>query len=114
MHLGEDVLVPDVAGWRRERMPRLPDTAAIGIAPDWVCEILSPSTAALDRANKMPIYARARVGHIWLIDPGPRTLETYRLRDAAWTLIETFRGDAKVRAEPFDEIEIDLGGLWAD
>ncbi len=114
LHLREDVLVPDVAGWRRERMPKLPESAGIEVAPDWVCEILSPSTAALDRANKMPLYARERIGHTWLIDPGPRTLETYRLSGATWTLIATFKDDAKVRAEPFEAIELNLGSLWAD
>src|SRR5437762_2790090 len=75
LHLHVDVLVPDLAGWRRERMPAVPDAPAFELAPDWVCEVLSPSTAAIDRAEKMPIYGRERVGHLWLIDPAARTLE---------------------------------------
>jgi Uma2 family endonuclease len=114
LHLHADVLVPDVAGWRRERMPKIPDAPAIDVPPDWVCEILSPRTAALDRANKMPIYARERVSHLWLVDPAPRTLETYRLGDGAWILLGTFKDDARVRAQPFEAIEFELADLWAD
>ena len=114
LHLRGDVVVPDVAGWRRERLPKVPDSASIALPPDWVCEVLSPSTAAVDRASKMPIYSREGVGHIWLIDPMPRTLETYRLLDAGWTLLATFRDDALVRAAPFESIEFALADLWAD
>jgi Uma2 family endonuclease len=79
LHLHGNMLAPDVAGWRRERMPQIADTAAFELAPDWVCEILSPSNAATDRTAKMPSYARERVGHSWLVDPATRTLEVYRL-----------------------------------
>jgi Uma2 family endonuclease len=113
LHLHGDVLVPDLAGWRRERMPELPDAAAFELAPDWVCEVLSPATAATDRAGKMPIYARERVGHVWLVDPIARTLEAYRLAGDRWTLTGTWRDDAKLHVEPFDAIELELGGLWA-
>ncbi len=75
LHLGPDVLVPDLAGWRRERMPVFPDVAACELAPDWGCEILSPGTAKLDRTIKLPIYARERVSHAWIIDPNEKTLE---------------------------------------
>jgi len=113
LHLHGDILVPDLAGWRRERMPELPDASAFELAPDWACEVLSPSTAATDRAEKMPIYAREQVGHVWLVDPIARTLEACRLEHGRWLLLGTWRDDAKVRAEPFDAFELDLAGLWA-
>ncbi len=115
LHLGADVLVPDLAGWRRTRLPRVPmDQASIALAPDWVCEVLSPSTQALDRADKMVVYAREGVAHAWLVDPLARTLEVYRLEAAGWLRVAVHRDDARVRAEPFDAIEIDVGVLWAD
>jgi Uma2 family endonuclease len=115
LHLGDDVLVPDLAGWRRERMPELPNTSAFELAPDWVCEVLSPSTAALDRAEKLPIYAREGVRHAWLVDPAVKTLEVLRLegRGPHWLLVGIWSGDGGVRAEPFDAIELELGALWA-
>jgi Uma2 family endonuclease len=113
LHLHGDVLVPDLAGWRRERMPEVPNAPAFELAPDWTCEVLSPSTAAVDRAEKMPIYARERVANLWLVDPVTRTLEAYRLEASRWLLLGTWRDDAKVRVEPFDAVELDLGGLWA-
>ena len=109
------MLVPDLAGWRRTRLPRVPmDQASIALAPDWVCEVLSPSTQALDRADKMVVYAREGVAHAWLVDPLARTLEVYRLEAAGWLRVAVHRDDARVRAEPFDAIEIDVGVLWAD
>jgi Uma2 family endonuclease len=114
LHLTSDVLVPDVAGWRREHMPSLPETSYFALAPEWVCEILSPSTEALDRAEKMPIYARAGVGHAWLVDPLLETLELFVLgADQRWVLSEVHRGHRTVRAEPFEAIELELGVLWA-
>ncbi|MBK6696423.1 MAG: Uma2 family endonuclease [Myxococcales bacterium] len=113
LHLREDVLVPDLGGWRRERMPEMPNTAAFTLAPDWACEVLSPSTGAIDRAEKVPIYAREHVSHVWLVDPIERYLEILRLDGATYRLVATFYGDAKVRAEPFDAIELDLSALWA-
>jgi Uma2 family endonuclease len=113
LHLHGDILVPDYAGWRRERMPEVPDAAAFELSPDWVCEVLSPSTAATDRAEKMPIYARERVPHVWLVDPLARTLETYRLENGRWLMLGTWRDDARVRAEPFESHELELGALWA-
>ena len=113
LHLGLDVVVPDLAGWRRETMPEVPDVAACTIAPDWACEVLSPSTAGKDRGKKMPIYARERVAHVWLVDTTPRTLEVFRLDGDTYRLIAAFEGDARVRAEPFDAIELDLSVLWA-
>ena len=113
LHLHGDVLVPDLAGWRRERMPELPDAAAFELAPDWTCEVLSPSTAASDRAEKMPIYARERVANVWLVDPIARTLEAFRLEGDRWLLLGTWRDDAKVRVEPFEVFELELAGPWA-
>lgn len=113
LHLHGDVLVPDLAGWRRERMPELPDAAAFELSPDWICEVLSPSTEASDRAEKLPIYARERVAHVWLVDPIARTLEALYLENGRWMLLGTWRDDAKVRVEPFAQVELELSGLWA-
>ncbi|BCX88935.1 hypothetical protein MIN45_P1305 [Methylomarinovum tepidoasis] len=116
LHLGEDVLVPDLAGWRRERLPELPRTAWFELAPDWVCEILSPSTARLDRAVKMPLYAREGVAHLWLVDPDLQTLEVYVLDTAhqrpGWLLLAILEGDAEVRQPPFEAVAFSLGSLW--
>ena len=111
LHFGRNVLVPDWAGWRRRRMPRLPDTAYFPLAPDWVCEIISPSSASLDRVKKLAIYAREGVAHAWLIDPVARTLE---VESGRWTILATHAGNEVVRAEPFGEIDIELASLWAD
>lgn len=113
LHLHGDVLVPDLAGWRRDRMPELPDAAAFELAPDWICEVLSPSTEATDRADKLPIYARERVAHVWLVDPVSQTLEALRLENGRWMLLGTWRDDAKVQVEPFAAVELELGVLWA-
>lgn len=112
LHLGSDVVVPDLAGWRRTRMPELPDAAAFELAPDWICEVLTPSSAAIDRAEKMPIYARENVGFVWLVDPIARTLEGLRLEAGRWVVLGTWRDDAKLRVEPFDAVEIELAVLW--
>lgn len=114
IHLGENVLVPDLAGWRRERMPGVPNAPFVTLAPDWVCEALSPSTATIDKAEKLPIYAEHRVAHAWLLDPALRTLEVLRLENGRWSIVMTHHDDAKVRAEPFDAFELDLAVLWAD
>lgn len=114
LHLGSDVLVPDLAGWRRDRLPVLPAEPFIKLAPDWVCEVLSASTAKTDRADKLPIFARESVGHAWLVDPMQRTLEVLRLEASHWVLLGVFKDDALVRAEPFDAFELHLGTLWAD
>ena len=116
LHLGPepDILVPDLAGWVRERLPTAPRAAFIALAPDWVCEVLSPSTEDIDRADKLPIYGREKVRHVWLVDPGVRTLEVLRLDGASYRIVATWRKDAVVRAEPFDAIELHLSVLWAD
>jgi len=118
LHLAEDIVVPDVAGWRRARMPRVPMEAAfVTLAPDWVCEVLSPRTQAFDRGAKMDVYAREGVSHAWLLDPLARLLEVWRLEQGEgprWVRVATWTGDAVVRAEPFDAIELELADLWAD
>ena len=112
LHLGHDILVPDLAGWRRDQVPELPSGAFLTIAPDWICEVLSPSTASLDRVRKLRIYAREGVAHAWLVDPTARTLEVLRRDGERWILVSTHAGDETVRAEPFDAIELDLTALW--
>lgn len=111
----KEPVVPDLAGWRLERMPQLPDTACFTLVPDWVCEVLSRSTEKLDRDEKLPYSAEHGVRHVWLIDPIDKRLEVYSL-DATtkrWREVRIHHGDTTVRAEPFDAIELDLGALWA-
>lgn len=112
LHLGADVVVPDLAGWRRSRLPRWPDTAALDLAPDWICEILSPSTHRLDRIAKMPIYAREGVGHAWLVDPRAETVEVFRNEGGRWVLIQVAAGEALLQAEPFDAVAFEMGPWW--
>ncbi len=112
LHLGEDVLVPDLAGWRQERMPKPPETAYFEIRPDWVCEVLSPSTRALDQGKKRSIYAREGVSHLWFIDPEAHTLEAFELNDERWVLLDTVTGDENVSLPPFDAVQISLSDLW--
>jgi Uma2 family endonuclease len=114
LHLGADIIVPDLAGWRRERMPALPETAWFELAPDWACEILSPSTARTDRALKMPLYAREGVPLLWLVDPDAHTLEVYRLQDDGhWLRLDTLKENDPVKQPPFDAITFALESLWA-
>jgi Uma2 family endonuclease len=112
IHLAADVVVPDLAGWRRERLPSVPDEAYIAVAPDWICEVLSPSTVSIDRVKKLAIYARERVAHAWLVDPLARTVEILRLENGRWLIVATVSGLEVVRAEPFEAIELDLSLLW--
>jgi len=114
LHLGSDVLVPDLAGWRKARMPRRPATAYFQLAPDWVCEVLSPSTVQVDRAKKLSIYAREGIAYAWLVDPLAQTLEALRLDGGHWVLADTHAGDAVVRVEPFAAIDLELRLLWSD
>ena len=117
LHLGvaPQIMVPDLAGWRRERLPSIgPEMAFFTLAPDWVCEVVSPSTGKLDRARKLPLYAAFGVRHAWIVEPLLRTLEVRRLEGGRWVELGTFADDAKLRAEPFDAIELELGALWAD
>lgn len=112
LHLGEDVLVPDIAGWRREHVPELPDAAFMSVAPDWLCEVLSPGTRAHDLTDKRGIYFRERVTHLWFVDPEERTLEIQRWSEAGYVSVGAFRDEAVVRAEPFEAVEIQLAALW--
>ncbi|MBZ4419068.1 Uma2 family endonuclease [Myxococcus sp. RHSTA-1-4] len=114
LHLGDDMLVPDLAGWRRERVaaPLDPDVPFLTLSPDWVCEVLAPSTAALDRTRKLPLYARAGVSHVWLVDPVARTLEAYQRVKRGWLLTGCYESDCVVRAEPFPSSSLELASLW--
>ncbi len=115
LHLGRDILVPDLAGWRRERLPRISDEPPyFTVAPDWICEVLSPSTYRLDRIKKLRVYGREGVKHAWLLHPGERTLEILRLKSGRWTIVATHADDAVVRAEPFEAVEVDLLALWGE
>ena len=114
LHFGQDVVVPDLAGWRRERMARIPDAPWFELAPDWLCETLSPSTARIDRGRKLRIYAREGVRHVWLLDPIARTLEVLALEGHRWSIAAVHSGSGAVRAEPFAVIELDLARLWLD
>ena len=111
-HLNDDVLVPDLAGWRRKRMPELPDTAYFALAPDWACEVLSSSTRKIDLHEKRPIHAREGVDDLWLVDPIDRTLEAFELHDGQWLLIATATDDEAVSVRPFDAIGFSLGDPW--
>ena len=112
LHFDEDILVPDIAGWRRERMLEIPTAAYITLAPDWVCEVLSPSTRKLDLGHKQSVYARESVAFLWFVDPSERSLEAYELHKNQWVLIDRLTDDAKVSLPPFEAIRFDLGDLW--
>jgi Uma2 family endonuclease len=112
IHLGRDVFVPDVAGWKRDRVPVQPVDEYWDIPPDWICEVVSPSTGRLDRAVKMPRYATHGIPYAWLVDPMQQTLEVLRLVEGRWMTIAVHSRDELVRAEPFEEIEIPLASLW--
>jgi len=114
VHLVRDteVVVPDLAGWRRERMPKIPHDQRFEVVPDWVCEILSPSTAKKDRILKMPIYAHYGVPYLWLVDPLAHTLEAFQLEQGRWTVIGQYADQAEVNITPFQEISLPLGELW--
>ena len=114
LHLGDDIVVPDLAGWRRETMPEYPDTAYFDIAPDWVCEVLSPSTRRIDLGDKRDIYAREEVSHLWFVDPDARTLEAFELRDGQWLLLATLSDSDPVSLIPFDAITFPLNALWPE
>lgn len=112
LHLGADIVVPDIAGWRRERMPECPDVLHANLAPDWLCETLSPSTAGFDRREKLGVYARECVHNVWFIDPIARTLEILALDGSTYRLHAVHHGDVVVRAEPFHAIELELASWW--
>lgn len=116
LHLvrNREVLVPDLAGWRRERLPRVPQDHRFEVVPDWVCEVLSPGTAKKDRTEKMPVYARYGVAHLWLVDPLLRTLEVFALHQGVWSIAGLYKDQDTVRAAPFGEIEWSLADLWVE
>jgi Uma2 family endonuclease len=114
LHLGEDVIVPDLAGWRREKVTRLPDAPYVTIAPDWVCEALSPGTARLDRTKKRPAYAREGVRWLWFVDALARTLEAFELIQGRYAVLGSWSDDAQACIPPFDAIELALSVLWED
>jgi Uma2 family endonuclease len=111
LHLGPHVVVPDVAGWRAERLSAPLETAWVDIAPDWLCEILSPSTETIDRGHKLPIYATYGVPHCWLLNPTTQLLEAYELRDGKWLLLATFAETSDVNAAPFSAAPFPLAAL---
>lgn len=113
LHLDGDVLVPDLAGWRHERLSGMPEERGIALPPDWVCEVLSPSSERFDRQLKMPRYAQARVGHLWLVHPADRRLEVFESKNLQWMLLEKCSGNAVVRSSPFKTVGVDLGALWS-
>jgi len=114
LHLGPHVIVPDIAGWRRERLPKLPETAYFETAPDWVCEVLSPSTARIDRTDKLAIYAAHGVSHCWLVDPDVKTLEVLALTGGKWLFESTFKDADPVSAPPFEAHTFALDVLWPE
>ncbi len=112
IRFGDEMRVPDLAGWRVDRYLTPEATGPWRVAPDWICECLSPTTARSDRTKKLPLYALHELRHVWLVDPAIQTLEILRLEGARWTLVATHGADAKVRAEPFDAVELDLAMIW--
>jgi len=114
LHLGDEIVVPDLAGWRRDRLPLVPDGAFFTVPPDWICEVLSRSTERTDRIEKMPLYASFGVAYAWLVHPRRRTVEAFRLTDGKWLSIAVHKETERARIEPFDALEIDLAMLWAD
>ena len=113
LHLGDHVLVPDIAGWRRERLPELPQTAYFETPPDWICEVLSPSTVRFDRTDKLTIYASFGVSHCWYVDPIARTLEILALQNGKWLIAATFKDADPVSAPPFEAHTFNLDVLWS-
>lgn len=114
LHLGRDVMVPELAGWRRDRVTAPPEPGApfLTLTPDWVCEVVSPVTIALDRTRKLPLYAQHGVSHAWFIDPEARTLEVFQRLKRGWLFAACYEGDAVVRSEPFPHVTFNLGSLW--
>ncbi|HKR64890.1 MAG TPA: Uma2 family endonuclease [Thermoanaerobaculia bacterium] len=112
VHFAHDVLVPDLGGWRRERMPEIPRDHIFSIAPDWVCEVISPSSKRVDRMRKMPIYARNGVSYAWILDPLEHLLEVRRQHEGQWVLVADYGDGEPVRVAPFEEVEIDLSLIW--
>jgi Uma2 family endonuclease len=114
IHIGPHVVVPDIGGWRRERMSALPEEPFFSVIPDWVCEVLSPSTERIDRSSKLRIYAEAGVAHVWLVSPIHRTLEVLRRHDVSWVIDRVITADDPVRVEPFDALALEVAALWPE
>jgi len=114
IQLSSHTLVPDIAGWKQDNFPSLLKTNWIDVAPDWICEVLSPGTLRLDKTQKMPIYAEHHVQHLWLINPIDKTLDVFKWSSQGWLLLHAYVENDMVRADPFQEIEIDLAELWLD
>ena len=112
LHLGPHVVVPDIAGWRRTRMPAMPETTFVEVTPDWVCELLSPGTEKLDRGPKRRIYMSYKIGHLWHLDPVAKLLEVFELRDGQWVLFESFSDGDLVKAPPFEAVAFPITSLW--
>ncbi|HEX6160507.1 MAG TPA: Uma2 family endonuclease [Thermoanaerobaculia bacterium] len=112
LHLGSDVFIPDMGGWRRERVPEYPDAGGCEIAPDWACEVISPGSARIDRVRKLPLYAHYGIVYTWLVDPVLRTIEAYRLEGSHYSLIGAYEGEEPARIEPFEAVELPLKALW--
>jgi Uma2 family endonuclease len=110
--IDQEITVPDLAGWRKARMPQLPQDHRFGVVPDWVCEILSPSSASRDREIKLPIYAHYGVAYAWLVDPVRRSLEAYALAQGEWRLLSEASDTDRVAVAPFAALELDLSNLW--
>lgn len=111
IRLGDELFVPDLAGWRVERVPEFPDDNPILLTPDWCCELLSPSTARADRTEKLPLYARRGVAWVWLVDPALRCVEVYACEGGRPTLVQTAVDNATIALPPF-EIDLALGNWW--
>ena len=109
-----EIYRPDIAGWRTETLPKAPDELPVETVPDWVCEVLSPSTRNIDRSKKMPVYAQSGVKHYWVIDPKAKTLEVFELQGENWVLTSIASGDDVIEFDPFPEVEIELQYLWGD
>ncbi len=112
LRIGDELRSPDLAAWRVERFVAPEGRGPFTVAPDWVCEVLSPSTARFDRVEKMPLYAQHGIGHLWLVDPETQTLEVYRREGALWLALGTWAADALVHAEPFETHPLPLAPLW--
>jgi Uma2 family endonuclease len=110
--MGVELFRPDIAGWKRERVPQPPTGRPIVICPDWICEVLSPSTENVDRVDKLSSYFRAGVPHLWLADPIERVLEVYRRTELAFALVLSAKSGQKIRAEPFDAVELEVDELF--
>ncbi len=111
LRLGDEIRSPDLAGWRLERYEE-PEDNPIRLVPDWICEVLSPSTARSDRAEKMPLFAEHGVQHLWIVDPAMKTLEIYRREGPLWIVVSSHGADDVISPEPFDAVPFDLGALW--